>query len=1004
MGWVPGEITSLDDPEKIGRVRVRCDVIAPNTDLPNNNDGWVWVMEEFVANATPGGTHRLLKVGAQVALLPMFGDPRQMILLGCIPSRVDRPHPELDRSKETHGTATPGNVFDFKNDANASEVKAFPHGVTKTVSPTGDITQQTAEHARMQLNQDGTARIENDKAFTMMTPEGDVKSKSKEGATTTLTADGKVKVEAGTESKLTLDGKEGKMEGPLSDISQLVKKVKELLVGNLGIGQQILQELLTYAQSVGVPAAGSVQPTSGTTNSSGTNAGSNSTTPAVSLTQPLVTLPGSTSSSGTNAGSNSTAPAVSLTQPLVTQPGTAANSEAPLVSLTQPLTSTTDAPKPGVPTGTIESFLIDTDNALTRLLKGLGDSYGGGLDALKELKKFSPGKLGEAIAPQLENFVDKQLDKIVPDLEKIVEGSWEVGKILELAQKVVPELKITPELEKELKGLAYDPKMQLQALLADIVDDNFSEIENIVGLNLHGLMGVLNAAIEEPLPQPTAPPGTPDFAKQVENNVRHYLRVIQEALPRSLADDLPESVLAEIFFPGSDYVSKLFGKNVGAGTSAAAEAIAAGGGNTNTPGRGSATGTATGSGGDGTGGSSDGGGTGTTTSGAGSTSGGSSAGGTASTSEAPLVNLTQPVTGSEAPLVNLTQPVVSSAPTTEKVEGMVGAAAKQKVDKAEKKVEQAKDWVESIERLRTLERALKGTHQGLDFAKALEDLKGTPFGDLVDLKHDRLFDHAAKEVLPRAIAKLEKEMAPILQDSLKQLQELINMIPMQNKGAVVKAMQEKAEIWADPLKKGGMAQVTRELSELLGPKKGSEKRTRVFAGQEAVGLANKFGKLEFGGNGGLMSMLGQLGMRSLAADGSAAGFLLKPEGAALSSFFPPTDPKAKPNPDADPKDWGQPSATVQTDGQVASMQAIAQKGGVLNQVSVTPRGIFLNDVNAKVLIDLIPQLAALTARVDALAGNFASLTSTLSALQTQVDGLATPPEDPTDPTDPPPEP
>jgi uncharacterized protein involved in type VI secretion and phage assembly len=190
IGWVPGEITSIDDPEKLGRIRVRCDLIQQDTDLPNANDGWVWVLEEFVANAVPGGTHRLLKVGTQVALLPMMGDPRQMILLGCIPSRIDRPWPEMDRSKEVYGSATPGQVFEIKNDAEASQLNAFPHGVLQHVSGKGDIMQQTAENARLQLLHDGTSRIENDKAFTTHTPDGTVVQRNAEGAQSILRAGG----------------------------------------------------------------------------------------------------------------------------------------------------------------------------------------------------------------------------------------------------------------------------------------------------------------------------------------------------------------------------------------------------------------------------------------------------------------------------------------------------------------------------------------------------------------------------------------------------------------------------------------------------------------------------------------------------------------------------------------------------------------------------------------------------------------------------------------------
>lgn len=241
-GWVPGEITSLDDPEKIGRVRVRADLIQQNNDLPNVNDGWVWVLEEFVNNAMPGGTHRLLKVGTQVALLPMMGDPRQMLLLGCLPSRVDRPHEELDRSRETYGRATPGQVLTVHNDAEASRVDSFPHGVFQFVSGEGDMTYETADHARMQLMHDGTSKIENDKAYTVITPEGDVSAKSAKGAKSILTADGRVEISSIGASTLVLDKSQGKIEGPASDLTGVLDQLKSVS-GSLGLGKNLLGQL-----------------------------------------------------------------------------------------------------------------------------------------------------------------------------------------------------------------------------------------------------------------------------------------------------------------------------------------------------------------------------------------------------------------------------------------------------------------------------------------------------------------------------------------------------------------------------------------------------------------------------------------------------------------------------------------------------------------------------------------------------------------------------------------
>lgn len=250
MGWVPGEITSLDDPAKLGRVRVRCDLIQPDTDLPNSTDGWVWVSERFVNNAIPGGSHRLLKVGTQVALLPMLGDPRYMLLVDCIPSRIDTPHPDLDRAKEIHGSATPGQVFDFHNDGDASSLNARPHGTLQHISGDGNITYQTANNGRMQLMQDGTARVDNDKAFTVHTPDGTVAQRSATGASAILKATGQVELISSDQASLLLDQLEAKLEGPLNELAQAFGKAKKSLGGFLGVGRRLLKQVSGVADAI----------------------------------------------------------------------------------------------------------------------------------------------------------------------------------------------------------------------------------------------------------------------------------------------------------------------------------------------------------------------------------------------------------------------------------------------------------------------------------------------------------------------------------------------------------------------------------------------------------------------------------------------------------------------------------------------------------------------------------------------------------------------------------
>jgi len=250
MGWVPGEITALEDPERLGRVRVRCDIIQQDIDLPNSNDGFCWVMEEFVTNAAAGGAHRLLKVGTQVAMLPMLGDPRQMLLLGCIPSRVDRPSPEFNRAEEIYGSHTPGQVYDVNNDADGSWINTRPNGVLEHISGEGDRTTQTRDGGRIQVKADGTVRTENPKAATTIAPEGTIQTQNEAGGLSTLNKDGEWELKAATQAALSLKSDNALMTGPAGKLSQLTKDLKSNLAGTLDLGQQLLRQTQVLASGL----------------------------------------------------------------------------------------------------------------------------------------------------------------------------------------------------------------------------------------------------------------------------------------------------------------------------------------------------------------------------------------------------------------------------------------------------------------------------------------------------------------------------------------------------------------------------------------------------------------------------------------------------------------------------------------------------------------------------------------------------------------------------------
>lgn len=242
FGLIPGVITDINDPEGIGRVRVECPLIEPGTHLPNDRDGWIPVVESFVVNSAPGGSHHFLQPGTQVVLSAMFGDPRLMVVLGCLPSRVDRPHPGLNRAQGTHGSYTPGQVLEVNNDNDSSRVVARPNGVVEHISGSGTVTIQTEDHARLQLTHDGNSRIENDQAFTAVTSQGTVAQQSASGAQSVLNADGTVKIQSANQSQLTLDGGVGRLSGPGSSISSIMQQIKKSF-GFLGDLHSMLGQL-----------------------------------------------------------------------------------------------------------------------------------------------------------------------------------------------------------------------------------------------------------------------------------------------------------------------------------------------------------------------------------------------------------------------------------------------------------------------------------------------------------------------------------------------------------------------------------------------------------------------------------------------------------------------------------------------------------------------------------------------------------------------------------------
>lgn len=250
MGLIPAVLTGIEtgdevDHEGLGRIRVRCDLISPVADLPNSYNGLVWVLEDFVTNGREGGAHRFLEPGSQIVLGSLFGNPQQMVLLGCIHSRIDRPNNNLfDRSAGIYGTQTPNNVFSVRDDVNASRTDAYPHGVTQQVSANGDIVQQTQDHARLTLQQNGTTILENDLAATVTSAEGEITQRSAGGAIAILGQDGDALIRSEAfDSELRLTPHTSVLTGPIPAIGSLINQAKTALGGLFGEANGLIEQL-----------------------------------------------------------------------------------------------------------------------------------------------------------------------------------------------------------------------------------------------------------------------------------------------------------------------------------------------------------------------------------------------------------------------------------------------------------------------------------------------------------------------------------------------------------------------------------------------------------------------------------------------------------------------------------------------------------------------------------------------------------------------------------------
>jgi hypothetical protein len=248
MGWVPGIITSIEDTEGIGRIRAKCPIFDESKDIPNGEDYYIWVCEEFTENGVKGGTHRMLKLGTQVALIPMFGDPTQMLMIGCLPNREDRPHPDFDRSKGTYGKATAAGNIEFNDDTDGTKINHLISGIDEVYSGKGDYTISTRDDAILSLHKEGDVFLSNPKSSLNLSKEGDAAIANLTGSGLSLDSEGNVNFHGKDGASLNLSEKAAQLVGPSRRFAIALQKLRGFLSTELQKAQDQIVQLSRYTE------------------------------------------------------------------------------------------------------------------------------------------------------------------------------------------------------------------------------------------------------------------------------------------------------------------------------------------------------------------------------------------------------------------------------------------------------------------------------------------------------------------------------------------------------------------------------------------------------------------------------------------------------------------------------------------------------------------------------------------------------------------------------------
>jgi hypothetical protein len=242
IGIVPAIVTSTEDPEGLGRIRLKFPIFDNNKELSNVSGGYCIVGERFTVNERPGGSHTPIEVGTEVLVAPILGDLRESVLIACAPNRHDRPYPDFDRSKGRYGSATRNDYVEAHDDMEHVSIRSHPNGVVESVSGDGDYQIETAAGARHQITHDGDARLEGSAGQFQTLASGEMAISNAAGAAIGFDPKGQLASKNAFGGKLSLERDRGTLSGPLSEVVDLALKPRRLM-GELADAYSILQWL-----------------------------------------------------------------------------------------------------------------------------------------------------------------------------------------------------------------------------------------------------------------------------------------------------------------------------------------------------------------------------------------------------------------------------------------------------------------------------------------------------------------------------------------------------------------------------------------------------------------------------------------------------------------------------------------------------------------------------------------------------------------------------------------